>query len=103
MRYPKSKDYPIRAEQRRIARSLGLKLRPSRSKRHKLDAIDGQGRVVSFGGRGYMDFYLWRERKGRAHAEERRRAFKARHQKHRTVRRRDGRYTPAFLADRILW
>lgn len=103
MRYDKRKDYPIRPVQRRIARSLGLTLRPSKSSRHKLDAIDKDGRVVSFGGRGYMDYYLWKDRKGKEHADERRRAFKARHQQHRTVRRRNGKYTAAFLADRILW
>lgn len=103
VRYPKDMPYPIQATQRERAEKLGLTLRPSRNPDKKLDAIDAEGKTVSFGGRGYMDFYLWKRFKGLAFAKERRKAYKTRHQKTRQIRKRDGKYTPSFLADQILW
>lgn len=96
--------YAILPVMHQKAKRLGLRLRPSRNPKKKIDAIDSKGRVTSFGGNGYGDFYVFRKTKGDKYAKERRKLYKIRHAKDRTVRRdSSGKYTAGFLADRILW
>lgn len=96
--------YEILPVMHKKARWLGLRLRPSRNPLKKIDAVDSKGRVTSFGGRGYGDYYVFQKTKGLSYAKERRKLYKIRHAKDRAVRRdRTGKYTAGFLADRILW
>lgn len=96
--------YPILPSMHRKARRLGVRLRPSRRPTKKLDAIDAQGRVTSFGGRGYGDYHVYRRTRGESYARERRRLYKIRHASDRRVRKdAHGKYTAGFLADAILW
>ena len=80
------------------ARSLGVKIRPSKNKTKKIDVIK-RGRVVaSVGAYGMNDYPTYRATRGAAYAKERRRLYKIRHTKDRHV---SG--SPGFYADRILW
>lgn len=99
-----SEPYTILPIMHQKARRLGLRLRPSRCAAKKIDAIDREGRVVSFGGRGYADYHVYKRTHGLDHARKRRRLYKIRHATDRR-RRRDasGRYTAGFLADHLLW
>ena len=92
------------------ARALGLRIEKSTRSGKKWDAYDTKtGEYqASFGATGYDDYasFLAKERRGevpQGTAAKRRAAYKARHAKDRAVQKRDGRYTPGYLADQILW
>ena len=90
--------YKITDYSREQAQRLGVQIRPSTNKTKKIDVFKSGEKVASIGQRGAGDFPTYKEREGKAYADERRRLYKIRHQK---FRNREG--TPAFYADRILW
>lgn len=95
--------YQITQEIRAKAKAIGVTVKPSTRKGKKLDAyVDGQFQA-SFGATGYKDYELYKKEKGKEYTDEKRKAYKARHEKDRKVKYRDGRLTAGFLADRILW
>lgn len=99
-----STPYPILPIMHKKAKRLGLVLRPSLHPNKKIDAIDHKGRVTSFGGAGYSDFYVYQKTHGMDYARGRRKLYKIRHAKDRKTRRDEtGKYTAGFLADYILW
>lgn len=73
------------------ARGLGVAVKPSTSKLKKLDVYKDGKKVASIGDLRYSDFLQHGD-------EERRKRYKTRHQKNRTV---PG--TPGYYADKILW
>ena len=74
------------------AAKLGVTVEPSRLKNKKIDVFNKAGdKVASVGDIRYSDF--------NQHGDsERRRRYKARHEKHRHLVG-----TPSYFADRILW
>lgn len=97
--------YPITAEIKARANKAGVIVKPSKNKDKKLDAFDKQtGKFqASFGAKGYNDFHLWKKKEGEQVANQKRKQYKARHEKNRHVKYRDGKLTAGYLADKILW
>ncbi len=79
------------------AKKLGVSIKPSKNPKKKVDVFKGQEKVASIGAMGYTD-YPHLLMKDRSEAEKRRKAYKARHVKDRSVEGSAGWY-----ADRILW
>lgn len=95
--------YTISETIRKKAAAIGVVVKPSRNTSKKLDAfVDGKFQA-SFGGAGYMDYELYKKEKGIEYANEKRKQYKARHEKDRKVKYRDGKLTPGFLSWQILW
>lgn len=97
--------YPITKEIRERAKQAGVVVKPSQKKDKKLDAFDKKtGEFqASFGGQGYKDYHIYKKEDGQQVANQKRKQYKARHEKDRKVKYRDGKLTAGFLADRILW
>lgn len=74
-----------------LAKRLGVRVRPSTAKDKKLDVFRGERKIASIGHLGYEDFLTHRD-------PERRRRYKLRHAKTRSVVG-----SPSYYADRILW
>ena len=79
------------------AKKLGVTIKPSKNPKKKIDVFKGQEKIASIGAIGFTD-YAHLLLKDRSEAEKRRRAYKARHQKDRSV---EG--SPGFWASKILW
>ena len=73
------------------AKKLGVEVRSSTRKNKKLDVFKDGKKVASIGHIKYSDYLQHKD-------SERRRRYKARHEKH---RHRVG--TPSYYADKILW
>ena len=93
--------YQITQHTRRRAKQHGVEVRPSSKKNKKIDVIK-QGEVVaSVGDKRYPDFgtYLAMEAKGKVEkgtANDRRRAYRARHQKY-------AKGSAGYWAGELLW
>ena len=95
--------YLIKNYTKQRAKSLGVKVKPSRVKGKKIDVFKGDVKVASVGAIGYNDYptFMELERQGKVPkgtAAKRRKAFKTRHEKNRKKRG-----TPAYYADKLLW
>ena len=90
---------------RKRAKELGLRVERSKKAGKKWDAYDAAtGEFqASFGAQGYKDYAIFLREDGKAEADKRRAAYKARHAKDRAVRKRDGKFTAGYLADQLLW
>lgn len=95
--------YHINDEIRRRAKAEGIDLKPSKNPNKKLDAYKNGIFQNSFGASGYMDFHLYKQKEGLKVAKEKRKAYKARHEKDRHIKYRNGKLTAGYLADKILW
>jgi hypothetical protein len=95
--------YPITPDIKNRAKAIGVTVKPSASKGKKLDAFKNGVYQASFGGKGYKDYHLYKKEDGQQVANQKRKQYKARHEKDRKVKYRDGKLTAGFLADRILW
>lgn len=95
--------YPITPDIKNRAKALGITLKASKNKDKKLDAYKDNVFQASFGGKGYKDFHRYMKEDGQQVANQKRKQYKARHEKDRKVKYRDGKLTAGFLADRILW
>lgn len=95
--------YPITQEIRNRAKKLNIEVKPSRNSKKKLDAYKNGEFQASFGAKGYKDYHLYKKQYGDKVANEKRKAYKARHEKDRNVKYRDGKLTAGYLADKILW
>jgi len=83
---------------KRKARRIGVVVKPSTRKNKKLDVFKNDKKVASIGDIRYRDFLLYRRSDGTKKANERRRLYKIRHNKH---RHKAG--TPSYYSDKILW
>ena len=99
-------DYVITPAIKRAAAKVGVRVVPSRSAKHKLDAYDLRTGEFqnSFGGAGYADYHVYLRTHGKAHAAERRALYWQRHAKD-ASRRYDkrGRLSRGFLSAHVLW
>lgn len=85
------------------AKKLGVSVKPSTVKGKKIDVFKNGKKLASVGALGYNDFptFTILEREGKVPigtANLRRKAYKIRHQKDRTVRGSNG-----YYADKLLW
>lgn len=90
--------YRITAHTKAAAKRHGLTVRPSKRAGKKIDVIKNGNVVASVGATGYTDYGTLLQKGNRAEANKRRKAYKQRHQKHRT---RKG--TASWYADKLLW
>ena len=98
--------YKISDLQYSNAQRLGVTIKPSTSKRKKIDVFDGVKKVASIGGvkldgTFYMDYSTYLSTTTTKIANDRRREYLARHAG--DPKKTDGKYTNSFYADRILW
>lgn len=81
------------------ASKLGIVVKPSTVKGKKIDVFDKSGKkLASIGAIGYGDYPTFLKEKGKVFADERRKAYKSRHEKD---RHKQG--TPGWYADQLLW
>jgi hypothetical protein len=90
-------DYTIRERTRKNAERIGVTVKVSHNPNKKLDVFKNGKKVASVGGAGYGDYPTYLA-KDKALAEEKRRMYKARHEKDRKVVGSAGWY-----ADKLLW
>lgn len=95
--------YTITEHTKQQAKALGVEVKISKTEGKKLDVFRNNVKLVSIGALGYDDYgtLLEKEKSGkvpRGTADARRKAYKARHKKDRTV---SG--TPGWYADKLLW
>lgn len=80
------------------AKKLGVIVKPSTNPKKKIDVFKDKKKIASIGASGYSDYPTYLKTKGKAYADKRRIAYKARHQKNRSKRGSNG-----FYADQLLW
>lgn len=95
--------YTISSYTKSQARKLGVTVKPSKTKGKKIDVFKKGIKVASVGAIGYNDYptYMELERKGKVEkgtASKRRKLYKIRHKKDRSVRNSNG-----YYADKLLW
>ena len=90
--------YRIKPAQRRRASAIGVSIKPSKVKGKKIDVFKGDKKVASVGALGMGDFETFKKERGIEFANKRRKAYKIRHQKDRTIKGSRG-----YYADQLLW
>ena len=90
--------YTITQYTRNQAKKLGVSVKRSTNSKKKLDVFKGGKKIASVGAIGYGDFPTFTKEKGKEFADKRRKAYKKRHQKNRTVLGTNG-----YYADKLLW
>jgi hypothetical protein len=91
--------YEIKPYSYHKAKKLGVIIKPSTVSGKKIDVFNKKGeKLASIGAVGYDDYPTYIIKKGKEYANDRRRAYKERHQKDRHVRNSAG-----WFADQILW
>jgi len=93
-----SSGYKITARQKLNANKLGVTIKPSVKIGKKIDVYKNGQYVCSIGDIRYLDYEMHLKESGKAYADERRKAYKSRHEKDRKVLRSVG-----YYADKILW
>ena len=90
--------YEIKARQKRNAKILGVEIKPSTNKKKKIDIYKNDKKIASIGASSYNDYASYIETKGKEYADNRRRLYKARHEKTRKIIGSN-----SYYADKILW
>jgi hypothetical protein len=90
--------YLITSRQKRNAKRIGVKIKPSKNKKKKISVYKDGVKVADIGAIEYWDYDHYINAYGRSYANERQRLYKLRHQKYRQIKG-----TPAYYADQILW
>jgi hypothetical protein len=81
------------------AKKVGVVIAPSKNKKYKIDIFNKKGEyITSIGAIGYSDYPTYMKTHGKEYADNRRRLYKIRHDKDRSVLRSRGWYS-----DQILW
>lgn len=99
--------YEIKNIQTQKAKKLGLTIKPSKKKNKKIDVIDKNDKIVaSIGGvkpdgTFYNDYATYIEKLGLIKAKVKRQQYLKRHSKE--PKEKDGKKTPSYYADKILW
>tara|TARA_Y100000004_G_C8850220_1_gene384400 strand:- start:118 stop:396 length:279 start_codon:yes stop_codon:yes gene_type:complete len=88
---------------KRKAKAIGVEIKPSTNKTKKFDAYKDGVKQASFGGKGYMDYEKYKKQDGKAEADKKRKAYRARHKDDMNVKTRDGKLTAGYLSNKILW
>ena len=94
--------YKITPYTRAQAKRLGVVVKPSKREGKKLDVYKGGRKVATIGALGMGDYptFMLEEKKGmhpKGFANQRRKAYKARHQSNRSVRGSNGWYADQLL------
>tara|TARA_R110000851_G_scaffold32183_1_gene86552 strand:+ start:1454 stop:1732 length:279 start_codon:yes stop_codon:yes gene_type:complete len=89
--------YKIKNRQLMNAKKLGVQIKASNLKTKKLDVFKKGKKIASIGAKGYTD-YSTMLLKDKAQADNKKKAYKSRHQKNRSVAGK-----PGYYADKILW
>lgn len=91
-------DYKITEYTRQQAKKIGVIVKPSTVKGKKIDVFDNEGdKLTSVGAKGYKDYPTFLK-EDKEKANERRKAYKNRHEKDRHIKGSRGWY-----ADKLLW
>jgi hypothetical protein len=80
------------------AKRMGLTVVQSTNKTKKIDVYKKGVKIASVGARGMNDFPTYIKKRGLTYAKTRRKLYKIRHRKDRTVR-----WSRGWLADKLLW
>lgn len=80
------------------ARELGVEIKPSTNEKKKIDVYKDGKRIARIGAMGYFDYPTYIEKEGIDKANQKRRAYKARHSNNRNVKGSAG-----YYASEILW
>ena len=73
--------YKISARSKKIAKALGLDLKPSTVGFKKIAVYRNGKKIADIGDRRYLDYHSYKKQYGTATAEARRMVYKQRHQK----------------------
>ena len=90
--------YQITEYTKRQAKKLNVDVKPSTRKNKKLDVYKNGVYIVSVGDSRYSDYPTYIKTHGKDYANERRRLYKARHEKTRGVAG-----SASWYADKLLW
>lgn len=90
--------YKIKDYSYEQARKLGVTIKVSSHPSKKIDIYKDGDKIASIGASEYSDYPSWIQSKGKSYADERRRLYKARHEKDLT---KIG--SPGYYANKILW
>tara|TARA_R110000796_G_scaffold104462_1_gene214289 strand:+ start:158 stop:439 length:282 start_codon:yes stop_codon:yes gene_type:complete len=90
--------YKITNKTKQNAKGLGVEIKKSTNSKKKLDVFKNDKKIASVGATGYGDYNTFIKEKGKAFADKRKTAYKARHQKTRT---KVG--SNSYYADQLLW
>jgi len=90
--------YSIKRYTQTKAKELGVKVAPSKVKGKKIDVFKDGKKVASIGALGYKDYPTFMLEDGEEVAKQKRKAYKARHEKDRHKRGSAG-----YYADKLLW
>jgi hypothetical protein len=99
--------YMIKTLQKQKAKKLGLTIEPSSKKNKKIDVKNKDGEVLaSIGGvkkdgSFYNDYATYIEKMGLKEANKKRKNYLLRHSKE--PKTKDGKKTPSYYSDKILW
>ena len=87
--------YKIKPQQRKRAKEIGVEIKPSTKGNFKLDVYSKGRLIASVGDKRYADFATYKETKGLAYAEARRRLYVQRHKNDKGLK--------GMLAMYLLW
>lgn len=90
--------YDIQPYTKAKARALGVTVKPSTRKGKKIDVFKDGDKIASIGALNMGDYPTYQKTQGKAFADKRREAYKARHHKDSI---KQG--TPGYFAARLLW
>lgn len=90
--------YSIQPYSYQQAKRIGVTIKPSSVHGKKIDVFKDDKKLASVGAIGYGDYPSFLKSKGKEYADERREAYKQRHQKDRTKKG-----TAGYYADKLLW
>jgi len=94
----KSTKYRITNYTRKMAKKLGVVVKPSTNPEKKIDVFRHSRKIASVGAAGMNDFPTYIRSRGLAYAKTRRRLYKMRHERDRHIKWSNG-----WLADKLLW
>jgi hypothetical protein len=90
--------YVITGYTKSQANKLGVTVKPSSKKGKKIDVYKADKKIASIGDINYLDYPNYIKTKGKAFANVRREAYRARHKKDMNVVG-----SPGWLANKLLW
>ena len=80
------------------AKKIKVIIKPSTNKTKKIDVYKNNKKIASIGAYGMNDYPTYIKKNGIKYAKTRRRLYKIRHNKDRSKK-----WTPGWLADKLLW
>lgn len=89
--------YRIKSYSKKRAAELGVKIKPSTLSGKKIDVFKNGKKIASIGAIGYNDYPTFKEKYGKKFADERKKAYLARHKKN-IIKNK-----PGYYAAKILW